>query len=358
MYKKMPIYYDKLKITKARNYMLDTSNKKALNMMIMEILREYTDEDHAITQQGIRRKLKEDFDVDCDRRTVKSNIEFLQEMGDRTLSGIGYEISDDKGYRLLRREFDENELRLLIDCVLFSKALSYKNAKCLIEKLKKLGGKNFYDNSPCADNIPALSPVVNSEMAIALDTVSKAIAKNKKIEFIYNNVGKDLKLHARRDEPDKVNPYEIVISNGRFYLICNYDKYDNIAHIRIDRMTGVKMLNEKRKPQNQVAGIKRNFDLGAHMAEHFYMFSGESIYAKIKTTPGMISDFTDWFGANFKIIEDNDSFIVIRVKCNRTALRFWALQYGPYVEVLEPEDLRNQIKEDIAEMYNKYGAEK
>ena len=32
----------------------------------------------------------------------------------------------------------------------------------------------------------------------------------------------------------------------------------------------------------------------------------------------------------------------------------WALQYGPYVEVLEPESLRNQIKESIADMSKKY----
>jgi len=35
-------------------------------------------------------------------------------------------------------------------------------------------------------------------------------------------------------------------------------------------------------------------------------------------------------------------------------MRFWALQYGPYVEVLEPESLRNKVKEDITYMSKKY----
>ncbi len=31
-------------------------------------------------------------------------------------------------------------------------------------------------------------------------------------------------------------------TNGRYYLIYNTDRYDNIAHYRIDKMTDVKML--------------------------------------------------------------------------------------------------------------------
>lgn len=33
---------------------------------------------------------------------------------------------------------------------------------------------------------------------------------------------------------------------------------------------------------------------------------------------------------------------------------FWAMQYGEYVEVLEPENIRGRIKENIREMAEKY----
>ncbi|MBR1374295.1 WYL domain-containing protein, partial [bacterium] len=36
------------------------------------------------------------------------------------------------------------------------------------------------------------------------------------------------------------------------------------------------------------------------------------------------------------------------------AMRFWALQHGPYVEVLEPAELREEIKESVNEMWEKY----
>ena len=33
---------------------------------------------------------------------------------------------------------------------------------------------------------------------------------------------------------------------------------------------------------------------------------------------------------------------------------YWALQYGPYVEILEPIDLRNRIAKAVRDMADKY----
>ena len=104
--------------------MYATGNKKMLNILILDILREYTDEKHSLTQQEIIRLLDKNYGMTCDRRSVKNNILSLKE--------LGYDISMDKGYRLLSREFDDAELRILIDSVLFSKSISTKQAKGLI----------------------------------------------------------------------------------------------------------------------------------------------------------------------------------------------------------------------------------
>ena len=90
------------------------------------------------------------------------------------------------------------------------------------------------------------------------------------------------------------------------------------------------------------------------MAEHIYMFSGPSIAIKLATTSDMMSDLVDWFGTEFSVIKKDEEKIIVRVSCNERAMKYWALQYGPYVEVLEPESLRNRIKEDIAYMSKRY----
>lgn len=326
--------------------MYATGNKKMLNMLILEILRKYSDEQHSLTQQDIIKLLDKNYGMECDRRSVKNNILSLKEMG--------YDISMEKGYKLLSREFDDAELRILIDSVLFSKSISTRQAKGLIEKIRDLASNYFNVKVSHVSNLPDLNRTQNKQAMYSLDSINDAIADKKKIAFIYNSIGTDFKIHPRREEPYIVNPYQIVANNGKFYLIGNYDKYNNVAHFRIDRMTDVRVLNEKAKPMKQIPELENGLNLPKHMAEHIYMFSGPSKNIKLATTADMMSELTDWFGNDFKIVSKKDRRITIRVSCNEEAMRFWALQYGPYVEVLEPESLRNRIKEDINGMMKKY----
>lgn len=330
--------------------MYATGNKKMLNMLILEILRNYTDEEHSLTQQEIIKLLELNYGMKCDRRSVKNNVLSLKEIGEE----CGFEISMEKGYRLISREFDDAELRILIDSVLFSKSISTRQAKNLIKKIRNLASKYFNAKVSHVCNLPELNRTINKQAMYSMDIINDAIAEKRKINFIYNDIGTDFKLHPRREEPYVVNPYQIVANNERFYLICNYDKYDNVAHFRIDRMTDVHELEEKIKPMKEVPELDGRLNLPKHMAEHIYMFSGSSSAIKLATNADMMSELVDWFGTDFKIMEQDGDRIVVRLNCNEKAMRFWALQYGPYVEVLGPESLREQIKTDIAAMSKKY----
>ncbi len=326
--------------------MYATGNKKMLNMLILEVLKRYSDENHSLTQQDIIKLLDKNYGMECDRRSVKNNVISLKEMG--------YDISMDKGYRLESREFDDSELRILIDSVLFSKSISTRQAKGMIQKIRGLASNFFNAKVSHVSNLPELNRTINKQAMYSLDAINDAIAEKKKIDFIYNEVGIDFKLHPKRLEPYKVNPYQIVANNGRFYLICNYDKYDNVAHFRIDKMTEVRILNEKVKPKTEVRGLEKGLNLPKHMAEHFYMFSGESVAVEIKTSDYMMNELVDWFGTDFRVLKKGGNTIVARVTCNKEAMRYWALQYGPSVEILKPESLRSQLREDIKVMAEKY----
>lgn len=317
-----------------------------LNMLILEILRKYSDEEHSLTQQDIIKLLEQNYGMECDRRSVKNNVLSLKEMG--------YDISMEKGYRLLSREFDDTELRIMIDSILFSKSISTKQAKDIIDKIKSLGSNYFNAKVSHVSNLPELDRTINKQAMYSLDAINDAISAKKKIEFIYNDVGTDFKLHPRRSEPYKVNPYQVVACNGRFYLISNYDKYDNVAHFRIDKMTDVRILDEKVKPMKQVPDLKNGLNLPKHMAEHAYMFGGPSVNVVLLAEKHLMSQLVDWFGKDFRILEETEDKIKIRVSCNEKAMKFIALQYGLYMEVLEPEELRDEIKKSILSISTKY----
>jgi predicted DNA-binding transcriptional regulator YafY len=330
--------------------MYATGNKKMLNMLILDILREYSDENHKLTQQEIIRLLKSNYDMECDRRSVKNNIFCLKE--------LGYDISMEGGYYLVQCEFEEAELRMLIDSVLFSKQLTQKQAKELIQKLCKQGNRYFSAKVSHISNLPDLQYADNKQMMYVLDAVNDAISKKKKIKFVYNRYGTDFKLHPKREAPYIVNPYQIVANNSHFYLIGNYDKYDDVSHYRLDKMTCVSILDEKVKPQKEVKDFANGFHLPRHMAEHIYMFSGSSVPVKLRTDESMMNELVDWLGKDFRIRKiDEDGIIEVVLYCNEDAMFYWALQYGPYVEILEPESLRERLKSAAQEMYKKYTKE-
>ena len=293
------------------------------------------------------RLLKANYDMECDRRSVKNNILCLKE--------LGYEISMDDGYYLIEREFEDAELRMLIDSVLFSKNLTQKQAKTLIDKLRALGNRYFSAKVAHICNLSDMQHADNKQLMYALDVINDAIAEKKKISFIYNTYGMDFKLCPKREEAYIVNPYQIVANNGKFYLIGNYDKYDDVSHYRLDKMTCVKILDEKVKPKNEVKDFANGYSLPKHMAEHIYMFGGPSVRVKLLAPDYMMNEMIDWFGKDFRVQKSSkEGMMELVVNCNETAMFYWALQYGPFVEVLEPAELRSKVAEAVKGMMDKY----
>ena len=273
--------------------------KRMMNLLILDILKEYSDQEHHLTQQEILRLLKRKHDVICDRRTVKSNVE--------ALVALGYDISMDDGYCLLDRDFEESDLRMLIDSVLFSKNISQSVAQELIDKLKKQGTHYFRAKIPHVYNLPEMCYSDNTQVMYNLELLNTAISEKKKVSFVYNSYGTDFKLHPKREELYIVNPYQLVANNGWYYLVGNYDKYDDISHYRLDKITKIEILKDAVKPMTLLEEMGKGFSLPRHMAEHIYMYSGESVIVKLLVEKKIMNELVDWFGKDFAILGKYDT---------------------------------------------------
>jgi predicted DNA-binding transcriptional regulator YafY len=84
------------------------------------------------------------------------------------------------------------------------------------------------------------------------------------------------------------------------------------------------------------------------------MFCGETLNVTLKTSQTMMDALVDWFGKDFKILKNSEKELEIMVRCNENAMFCWALQYGPYVEVLSPAKLRKDLAREIKKMNDKY----
>ena len=320
-------------------YPYGLQDKKALNMLILEILEQYTDSDHPLTQMEIVDLLEKNYGVPCTRQTVKNNLMLLGEMG--------YEISMEGGICLMSHKFENAELRMLIDSVLFSRTLSGKQAKRLIEKLTGLGNKYFRAKVKHVCHLPKLIHSDNKQVLLNLDVLNDAIEQERKVSFTYNSYGKDFQLHPRRKEPYIVNPYQMVANQGRYYLLCSYDTSNRLSHYRLDYMTKLEMLDAKVEPMDQMEDFVQGYSLSKHMEEHIYMFSGPSVQVKMRVSEYMIGALIDWFGKKFRIVQEEADKLIVSVACNENAMKYWALQYGQYAEILEPESLRDDIREVV-----------
>ena len=336
--------------------------KKMLIIHILDILKKYTDEDHRLSQKEIADILRAEYDEIVDRKTVKRNL--------MDLIDFGYEIEYSESVRMvpdratgkleeshflsdfyLVRDFTDSELRLLIDSLLFSKHIPYSQCRELIGKLEGLSNQYFQSRVQHIRTMPDLS-LHSQQLFYTIEVVDEAISKGRQVSFTYNSYSTDKNLHPRKDNAGNirkyiVNPYQIAAANGRYYLVCNYDKYDNVANYRMDRITNIKLLQTPAKPMEQVKGLEHGFDLPKHMAEHVYMFAGESGMVTFRAKKYLLNDIMDWFGGSVTFFDETEGEVSVRVRVNFAAMRRWALQYALHAKILSPASLAEQVREDL-----------
>lgn len=339
--------------------------KKLMIINILDILRRYTDADHRLSQKEILEILETEYGMKADRKAIKRNL--------MNLVDSGYDIEYSESIRKTRsgeeeviytdwymnREFTDAELRLLIDSLLFSKHIPYSQCKDLIGKIEGLSNRYFKAKVKHICNLPVDMPE-NKELFFTIEALDEAISKNRQVEFLYCDYGTDKQLHPRLShagEPRRylVNPYQMVATNGKYYLIGNYEKHSNISHYRVDHIRDIRICDTPAKPQLKVQGMENGLNLPKHMAEHVYMFSGESSPIVLQTDKGMAGELIDWFGKSIRFEDMEEGTIRAYVTANLAAMRFWALQYAPYVTVLSPQSLVDTVRKDLLAAAKRYG---
>ena len=110
--------------------------KSASILATLEILKRKTDKNHPLMQQEIVALMDELYGICIERKTVGKNLQLLRE--------FGYDVvSTQRGAYLNERDFENIEMRILIDAVLSSRAVNDSHSKKLLEKISALGGEHY-----------------------------------------------------------------------------------------------------------------------------------------------------------------------------------------------------------------------
>lgn len=387
---------------------------------IMKILQEETDEFNTITQPEILELLR-DRDCACSERTLTDYLKtIMKELNPEDVDGYVYENASIEDYVIIAKGLEEKlkardfglttegskklqlrslrynqilsfaELNQVIEGVLFLKSIDDESKEKIIRKLITLSSKNFPKYSPyISENTRTISKKIAGvfedsrvdEIALKnnLQVIRTAIEANKgaglKISFYFNGYDENKKLKAKVDANGAklryvVNPYYIIMYNGKPYLICATEPHDNVAIYRIDLMSEItteikaslakdgKMISEKRRPKSEIKGLPMEWnskEASKFQTEHLYMYYGKPESISLKIDKDRYTLLHDYFGDRYQFVEHiDDTWDCIEVECVPDAMISWAMQCSDFVEVLQPKSLRQRILgkcKSLAERY-------
>lgn len=387
---------------------------------IMKILQEETDEFNTITQPEILELLRAR-DCACSERTLTDYLKtIMKELNPEDVDGYVYENASIEDYVIIAKGLEEKlkardfglttegskklqlrslrynqilsfaELNQVIEGVLCLKSIDDESKEKIIRKLITLSSKNFPKYSPyISENTRTISKKIAGvfedsrvdEIALKnnLQVIRTAIEANKgaglKISFYFNGYDENKKLKARVDVNGTklryvVNPYYIIMYNGKPYLICATEPHDNVAIYRIDLMSEItteikaslakdgKMISEKRRPKSEIKGLPMEWnskEASKFQTEHLYMYYGKPESISLKIDKDRYTLLHDYFGDRYQFVEHiDDTWDCIEVECVPDAMISWAMQCSDFVEVLQPESLRQRILgkcKSLAERY-------
>ncbi len=319
--------------------------KKLALLRILQILEKHSDYDHPLTQEDIADRLDKDYGIVIERKAISRNISLLKE--------AGFEISSTRaGSYLDCREFENSELKLLIDGVLSSKYITARHSKDLINKLCGLTNKYFRAHVKNIHSVNEWSKTDNQALFYNIEMIDIAIEEGKQITFDYNKYGVDKKLH--RTKTHITSPYQLILHNQRYYLMALNERWHNMGYYRVDHITNMTISEDKLTPLTTVEGYENGINYSELATSLPYMFTDKPENITFTAESHIVDQIVDWFGDNAKIIQKDNKTVEVSVKASPNAMEFWAMQYLNYVEILKPQSLRERIKENLVKAMEKY----
>ena len=327
-------------------------SKKLALLRILHILQKYSDEGHPLKQEDILKYLKKDYGIEVERKVVGRQVALLREAYNSLNSPIVLVSAPRKGTYIEQREFEDSELRLLIDGVLSSRHITAKHSKDLIEKLCAQSNQYFRPRVKNIYSVNDWNKTDNMSVFLNIEIIDEAIESGKQIKFVYNKYGADKKLHKTSNP--RVSPYQLILHNQRYYLMARHERFEQMHFYRLDRITNMEIVEDKPLTNiRSVAGYEGGIDYKKISSGLPYMFAEKLEYVEFLADESVLDQVVDWFGKDIKI-ENEGGRYKVSLLASPTAMEYWALQYVKSVEVISPKSLRERIKETLQNAIGRY----
>lgn len=322
--------------------MAKSKGQQLKEVAILDVLKNYSDEENPINATEIAEKLCEK-GILVERKAIYRGIEDLID--------YGYDIictrTPRTGYYIVDKLFELPEIYLLTDAVQAASFITVKKTRDLVKKLDSMlsvGERRKREKGIYIDNGHKCE---NEEIYYNIDTLSNAIAQNKKVTLIYSlrTISADRKIVVQNKEL-KVSPYALIWQNEHYYLVANNEKYDNLMHIRLDRLRKIRVTEEDWRHFSQVSIYKDRFDIADYAAKSFQMHTGQLTRIDLKCKEQILEQVVDRFSDKIFIRNAEDGWFSFSTEVILSSgLVNWILQFGDNIKAEAPEKLTLMLKE-------------
>lgn len=310
--------------------MTEISERKLKILHLMEIFKEHTDENHGLTMAQIIALLKER-GIPAERKGIYRDIESLKEFGMDIEQCRGKEIT----YHLMSREFEQTEVKLLVDAVQSSKFITHKKSNLLIKKIGSLLSKHEAKELQRQVFVANRIKTMNESIYYVVDDIHKAISADKKIRFQYYEWNEKKEKQLRHDGMIyEVSPWALTWDDENYYMIAYDDKSEIIKHYRVDKMVRLTISDESRLGKE----FFKNFDMGLYSKKTFGMYGGRDEQVTLICHNDMAGIIIDRFGQDIIMQKFGDDSFKITVKVAVSPLFLtWLMNFGERIKILSPQ---------------------
>lgn len=332
--------------------MAGNANAKIKLLVLADIFKKYSDEEHVLNSADIIDRLEES-GISAERKSLYSDISILREYGMDIINAT----SPKKGYFLGSRDFELAEVRLLSDAVQAANFVTPTKTRALVSKIGNFA--SIYQQQKLKDQlyIDAKTKCTNEEIYYSIDALDAAIKAEKQVHLQYTKRILGDKYTARKDSKTfVVSPYALVWSNDHYYLICNNAKYNNLMHLRIDRIHSVHCTDESIRPFREVCEYKTYFNVADYVSKTFNMFTGITDIVELECASELLEQILDRFGEGVHLMKGSaENTFKVRFTASVTdGLVSYIMQYGKQIRVIFPDELKDKLVSKAADIIDNY----
>ena len=323
-----------------------SDNQKLKILYIRDYLEKNSHEKRLVRASELIDMLQRQHNISCDRKTIYSDIAALQDYGVDIISVPG----KNGGYYIASRIFEVTELKLLIDAVQSSRYLTEKKCRELIEKLCQQC--SIHDAGLVRRNVQVSGRVrtMNETIYYNVDAIQEAIGSGKQISFRYF----DYDIRGQRQYRDKsysASPYGLCQDNDFCYLLAWSERH-GITSYRVDRMSGIEILDEPRIPCPELTGSA----FTDHANRLFQMFAGDLTNVKLRFHKELTNVVIDRFGHGTMLIPEGDGIhfnFTVPVALSPMFLS-WVIGFGDKAQILYPQSAVDACRELCQKVLQQY----